>query len=126
MRARITVAPLVMILLAGCSFSSGDPVVDGWPVGPEIACSADPACPTLLATATIGFDRRNPGHPTVVNVTLHDEGATVDANGNLMITKRGGACCSVARFELTDGTVRAIGVGYPGISQTPMVVDYGP
>ncbi len=50
----------------------------------------------------------------------------MDANGNQVLTNRSGSCCSVARFELADGSVKAIGVGYPGISKTPVAVDYGP
>ncbi len=50
----------------------------------------------------------------------------MDADGNVILWTRSGACCSVARFELADGGVKAIGVGFPGVSTTPMAFDYGP
>jgi hypothetical protein len=131
MRRRIALAILVAAILTGCSFFVddpivGDPVIDGWPVGPEASCAQDQGCPVLLDTATIGLSRRDPGHPAIVAVTLHREGTLLDANGNQILMKRSGGCCSVARFELADGSVKAIGVGYPGISDTPMAFDYGP
>ena len=130
MKSRIARALLLAVALASCSHAVlppvRDPVVDGWPIGPEQACNADPRCPILLDTARIGLDRRDPGHPLVIRVSLHTEGVTLDANGKQILTKRSGGCCSVARFELADGSVRAIGVGYPGISETPMAIDFGP
>lgn len=57
---------------------------------------------------------------------LHNEGVTRDADGNTILHTRSGQCCRVVRFELADGSVRAIGVGFPGISDIPIAVDYGP
>jgi hypothetical protein len=57
----------------------------------------------------------------VVEQTLHEEGTA----GNVL-TNRSGACCWVARLRLVGGSVRAIGVGNPGISKEPVTVDYGP
>jgi hypothetical protein len=112
--------------VAGGSAFGGDPVVDTWPIGPEVACAVDRHCPALLVTARIGFDHRNPGHPAVVRVVLHQEGTTVNAKGERILVTRSGACCVVARFELADGSVAAIGVGYPGVSKRPMAFDEGP
>ena len=113
-------------VVANGSLPVGDPVVDSWPVGPDLDCAADGRCPALLATARIGFDLRNPGHPAVVRVVLHQEGTTVNAKGEHILVTRSGACCVVARFELADGSVAAIGVGYPGVSKIPIAIDKGP
>ena len=149
MKARIGLALVVLALIAACSSAAddldpgvaggsivagvsggpvpaGDPVVDTWPVGPELDCAADGRCPALLATASIGFDLRNPGHPAVVRVVLHREGTTVNVKGERILVTRSGSCCVVARFELADGSVAAIGVGFPGVSKIPMAVDQGP
>jgi hypothetical protein len=123
-RLAVAVA-LLTTAISGCAFDASDPVVDGWPIGPEGFCTTM-KCRALLDTAQIGFDRRDPEHPAVVRVVLHDEGMVVDEHGNRMLVMRSGSCCSVARFELADGSVRAIGVGYPGVSRTPVAVDYGP
>jgi hypothetical protein len=137
-KRRIGLALVVASILAACSSPIddpvvadgsafvGDPVVDTWPVGPEVACTPDRHCPALLATARIGFDHRDPAHPAVVRVVLHEEGTTVNARGERILVTRSGSCCVVARFELADGSVAAIGVGYPGVSKIPMAFDEGP
>ena len=119
------IASLVLVV-AGCFPASSDPVVDTWPVGPVICPGAgDVDCTGLLAEATDGLAKRNPRHAEVIQATLHSEGRIVEG-GVEVIVNRSGNCCYVARFELEDGTVRAIGVGYPGISTTPIAIDYGP
>jgi hypothetical protein len=137
-RWRLGLALVVAGLLVGCtsavddpvvadaSVLVGDPVLDTWPLGPELACTPDRHCPALMATARTGFDHRNPGHPAVVRVVLHQEGTTVNAKGEHILVTRSGSCCVVARFELADGTVAAIGVGYPGVSKIPIAIDQGP
>lgn len=113
------------VLLIACQVG-GDPVVNGWPIGREVPCSADARCTDFLATARAGLDLRDPGHPAVVRSTLHTEGATVDANGNRAIYARSGAIYVVVRFELADGSVKAIGVGAAGPDPTVMAFNYGP
>ena len=103
-----------------------DPVIDGWPVGRVMDCNRDATCADLAAAATAGLARRDPGHPAIVTLTLHDEGRVVNEDGEQVLFTRSGSCCSVARFALADGTVRAIGIGYPGISREPSAIDYGP
>jgi hypothetical protein len=123
----IAVVTLLAAVLAACSRPVSDPVVDGWPIGERRDCTARPwECNLLLAAARDRLALRDPGHPEIVQATLHMEGATVDADGNLLIQVRSGGCCSVARFELADGTIRALGVGYPGISDQLQTFDYGP
>ena len=116
---------LALVLLAGVAVWAMDSsyfgVVDGWPIGNEVNCSLEQRCDELLTAARTGLASRNPGHAEVVKQTLHEEGT----HGNVLTTRSGG-CCWVARFRLADGSVRAIGVGYPGISTEPATVDYGP
>jgi hypothetical protein len=141
---RLGLALVVAWLLVGCgpateepvvadgsavadgSVAVGDPVIDTWPVGPELVCTPDRQCPALIATARTGFDRRDPGHPAVIRVVLHREGTTVNAKGEHILVTRSGSCCVVARFELADGSVAAIGVGFPGVSTLPIAFDQGP
>ncbi len=118
---------LAAILLSACQFFvHGDPVVDSWPIGREIPCNEEARCMVFLATARAGLDARDPGHPAVVASTLHTEGATVDANGNRVVYARSGALYAVVRFELADGSAKAIGVGAAGPDPTLMAFDYGP
>ena len=37
---------------------------------------------------------------------------------------RSGGCCHVLVVELADGSTRAIGVGYPGISQEAVAIPW--
>ena len=37
-----------------------------------------------------------------------------------------GGCPAVAVFQLTDGSIRAIGVGTPGVARNAMSFDWGP
>lgn len=112
--------------LAACVPAPPATIIDGWAVGEAKVCPAgDERCFALLPEASRGLDRRDPGHPPVVRATLHEEGAYRSPGGSILLPIRSGDCCDVAVFELADGTTRAIGVGYPGISQVPMAIDYG-
>ncbi len=116
--AALGLAALTAALL-GCGLlpEPAAAVVDGWPIGPLVECRPDDRCPELLAAAVAGLARRDPGNAAIVRATLHREA---------VLSTRSGACCTVARFELADGTVRAIGVGYRGISRELTVIDRGP
>jgi hypothetical protein len=102
-------------------------IVDGWGIGAPYTCGAntdpDPECPcaALLPLAGHALDRRDPGHAPVVEAQLHEEGP--DAAGSPVIRS---SPFLVAVFRLADGSTRAIGVGYPGVSTEPMALDYGP
>ena len=121
------VVALIALLVLGCS-SPGppDPIVDGWPIGDTAVCQPEDHCDALLNEAIKGLARRDPGHADIVALALHDEGSLRDADGNTILITRSGQCCRVVRFELADGSVRAIGVGFPGVSDVPIAVDYGP
>lgn len=114
------IALAVLLTAAACAPLRESPVVDGWPVGDPLDCTTSGArCPELLAAATAGLGVRDPGHAPIVQATLHVEGVVFDDKGNQILWTRSGACCNVARFELADGSVRAMGVGYPGSPKTP-------
>jgi len=71
-------------------------------------------CSALIPLAKIALDRRDPGHFPIVASELRA----------LPITRS--SVFYAAVFRLADGSTRAIGVGYPGVSTTPMTIDYGP
>ena len=119
--------------MAGCG---GDPgpkpgsndVIDGWLVGPPTVCqdrvvTANDVevergrCVDLVAAAATALDRREPGHPTVVAMQLHKRLWPPNTAGGLQF---------VAVYSFADGSVRAIGVGWPGVATTPYTIDYGP
>ena len=111
------------IILAGCA-SASDKVVDGWGIGPPFTCpfvDPDRPCAALLPLAVEALERRDPGHLPIVSAELREEGP--DATGNLVVRS---TAFEVALFRLADGSMRAIGVGYPGVATEPMALDYGP
>lgn len=122
----LAVALIALSLLACSSPGPPDPIVDGWPIGAKTVCLREFRCDELLNEAIAGLARRDPGHADIVAFALHDEGSLRDADGNTILITRSGQCCRVVRFELADGSVRAIGVGFPGVSDIPRAVDYGP
>jgi hypothetical protein len=100
--------------------SPPDPVVDTWPIGPELHCEEANRCAELTSVGLDGLAARDPGHAPVVSTSLHTEGALVDAQGRRVMNMRSGGPFGVLVVVLGDGTTHAIGVGYPGISQTAM------
>ena len=89
----------------------GDPVVDGWPVGGvSTDCVEKGLCSAIIDTARQELDRRNPGHPAVVDVTIHDLGIAVDAQSRLVPTTTSGTIWIVL-FTLADGKTVAVDVG---------------
>lgn len=105
----------------------GDRVVDGWPIGVPLACEDVARCQILGQVAREGLDQYYAGHAEIAEFGLHSEGMTVDPEtGDKILVTRSGACCEVALFRLADGTEHALGVGYPGISTTPMAFPDGP
>lgn len=116
---------LIALSLLGCS-SPRPPVtvVDGWPIGSPAVCLQGARCDELLNEAIAGLARRDPGHADIVASALHEEELRTD--GDRLLLQRTGNCCRVVRFELAHGSVRAIGVGFPGVSDMPIAIDYGP
>jgi hypothetical protein len=85
------------------------------------------SCRHLVDLATESLGRRDPAHPAIVGATVHGEGTYLGEDGLIILNTRSGACCQVVVFELDGGGFAAIGVGRPGISQTPIALDgYGP
>jgi len=129
---RIPLAAFLVLLALGvpaCGLfrEPADPVIDGWPIGNEVDCASRTDCGRLLWLARERLDQRNPGHAAVTRVSLNVEGSLVDpVTGDQILLTRSGGAPLIAVFELEDGSVTAIGVGYPGISREPMVFDTGP
>ena len=101
--------------------------IDGWPVG-EAGCEdrvvtsgddveiARGRCTDLLTAATSELDQADTGHAAVQSAALHRNVAMHGDGGRQY----------VAVFGLADGTMRAIGVGWVGVSTEPTAVEYGP
>ena len=106
---------------------TGDRVVDGWPIGAPLECEDAARCQALTTVAGEGLDQHYPQHAEIVGFGLYSEGMRVDPEtGNAILVNRSGSCCDVALFRLADGTEHALGVGFPGISTTPMAFPEGP
>ncbi len=115
------------VIACGLLREPPDPIVDGWSVGREVTCDADTDCAPLLRLARDHLDRRIPEHAAVVRASLHGLGTRIDpATGDRILTTTSGGPVRVAVFELEDGTLAAVGVGYPSISREPMVFDPAP
>lgn len=118
--------------MVGCALvpsppPSADRLVDSWPVGEPYTCESAAQCEDLRKVALEGLDEYYAGHADVVGLELHREGVRIDpATGNVLLAVRSGNCCQVALFRLSDGTERALGVGYPGIATEPMAFPEGP
>jgi hypothetical protein len=110
------------VVACGLLREPADAVIDGWTVGTEVSFF-DSERELLLGLARDHLDRRDRGHAPVVRATLHIEGGLIDpATGQQILRTRSGGAPRIAVFELADGTVTAIGVGYPGISREPVVL----
>lgn len=117
---------LMAAVIVACQSLPANTIIDGWSVGADRNCRDVPHCDALIPAAIEGFDQFYPGHPPVVSLTLHNEGLYPYPNGALGRIFRSGGFPTVALFHLADGSIRAIAVGYPGISRTPMAFDHGP
>lgn len=116
-------ALVVGAVLGGCGLQPSR-VVDTWPVGDPLACVPEDRCPELVAAGLAGLAARD-GELAVVATWLHHEAARVDpVTGDQILSTRSGSCCDVLLVRLADGSERAIGVGFPGISQEPVVFDW--
>ena len=119
----ILLSALLALITIGCGLGR-DPVIDTWPIGEVIDC-VSARCEEEVRVALVGLAARDPGHAAVVSTRLHNEGALFDpGSGNQVLMTRSGACCHVLVAELADGTTRAIGVGYPGISPTAVAIPW--
>ena len=131
LRERLSVGPatlgamavVVAVALGAVALGSGTgvapgAVIDGWAIGAPATCNdGDPVrpCAALLPLARSRLDTRDPGHAPVVASELRQE--RVNARTFILY---------IAVFKLADGSLKAIGVGYPGVSTTPGTLDYGP
>ncbi len=120
---------LVVVLLgglvAGSCAPAADPIIDTWPVGEAVDCAETPSCDELTRVGLAGLNERDPGHAPVVAARLHTEGAFVDpTTGDTILVVRSGGCCQVLVVRLMDGSTRAIGVGFPGISDKAVAIPW--
>ena len=59
-------------------------------------------------------------------MTLHSQGKVTDNLGREIYRTSEASGIWVARFDLADGGVRAIGIGYVGIRESGLsIIDYG-
>ena len=106
--------------ILGCG---GPTVIDSWPIGPLTNDCLRGSCEDMIVAATARLEVRDPGHADVSKVEIHELAQQVDAQGRTILTTMSGGPPRVVLFELADGSRRAIGVGYPGVSQTPVAFD---
>lgn len=115
----------LLALVSGACREDASPVIDTWPVGERLDCDDARTCDELVAVGLVGLTDRDPGHAPVVSARLHHEGVVVDpSTGHRILMIRSGGCCHVLVVELADGSTRAIGVGYPGISQEAVAIPW--
>ena len=110
------------VAMAACRPVS-DPVIDSWPIGAPTSDCVRGSCEVMIDAAGARLDIRDRGPADVVKVTIHEIGRFVNAQGQVVLTTSSGGPPRVVVFELADGTRRAIGVGYPGISEDPVAMD---
>ena len=108
---------------AACCGRRPIPVVDGWPIGPELDCTTRDDCAHAAGLARERLDRRDSGPCRRLGGQPAPRGHAPrpsDRRAHPADPQR--RIPVIAVFELGDGTMTAIGVGYPGISREPIVV----
>lgn len=111
------------LAIVACGAPRSDPTIDTWPIGASTSDCLRGSCEVMIDAARVRLDIRNRGHADVVTATIHEVGKFVNAQGQTVLTNGSGGSPRVVVFELADGTRRAIGVGYPGISRDPVAMD---
>ena len=125
-RASVVALLALAALLAACAPADPDRVVDGWPIGERLDCGTTD-CASYLSVASGGLERRDRSSASIVDSALHRQGTyELETGGMYLAVCSGGQCPLVAVFTLSDGSIRAIGVGDPGISTELRVSDWGP
>jgi hypothetical protein len=63
----------MLTIVSGCA---GPAAVDGWPIGALADCRGARAadCRALIDAASGALSQREPGHPPIVSIELHEEG----------------------------------------------------
>ena len=121
----VSLAFLLAVALGGCTLLPQTNIVNGWSVGPVLACG-DQRCRDEIPVARAALDEYYPNHPELIALEIHEEGGYRDALGNIVLATRSGGCCEVALFRFADGSVWAIGVGYVGVNDFPSAVPEAP
>ncbi len=127
-RLRALAGLLASLVLAACNLGAVPGQVDGWSIGGHVSCApADARCQQMIEVATKRLDQRDPGHPAVAIVTVHEEGLYPnDEGGGEGFIIRSGGPPTVIVFVLEDGSRRAIGVKYVLTNDVPTTYDHGP
>ena len=121
----LAVAGLWVVLVAtGCSPRVGDPVIDTWPVGLPVDCALLVRGADLVEVVLAGLGVGDGHDDSVVSAVLHDEGTFLLPDGQQVLMTRSGGCCMVLVVTYDDGSTRAIGVGFPGISETAVAIPW--
>lgn len=108
-------------LLLGCATPRDSSVIDGWEIGPPVSCddSEPPTrCQALVPFAVRALDHLQPGHAPIDTATLYE---WLPARDRVY----SGGAPQVVVIELADGTIRAIGVDYFGVSSLPTILEMG-
>jgi hypothetical protein len=113
-----------LLVAAGACASPETAVIDTWRVGATLDCG-DARCRTALDAGLRGLTVRDRGQAPVESASLHAQATCRDpATGQEILSTRSGGPIWVLVATLADGSTHAIGVGYPGISQDPVVFDW--
>jgi hypothetical protein len=118
---RLAWLPVVAALLLGCATPRDASVIDGWEIGPSVSCDhggSPTRCEALVPFAVRALDRLHPGHAPIDTATLHE---WLPARDRVY----SGGPPQVVVIELADGTIRAIGVDYFGVSSLPTILEMG-
>lgn len=119
--ARLVWLLVVAAPLLGCATPQDSSVIDGWEIGPSVSCDVyEPPtrCQALVPFAVRAFDRFHPGHAPIDTATLHE---WLPARDRVY----SGGPPQVVVIELADGTIRATGVDYFGVSSLPTILEMG-
>lgn len=115
----------IATLVAACGPVGPSPVVDGWPIGNPFVCAHE-RCAPYVEIAIDGLRARDAGHAPIIGTSLHELGVMIGKEGKQVLLVYSGGPPSVVLFQLADGTTRAIGVKYSGISKEASSMAWGP
>jgi hypothetical protein len=128
-RSRFVIGLVAAVVLASCGagHESANGQVDGWSIGEGGPCTADVVrCEQMVDEATRHLAEREPNHPLIVAVTVHQDGLYPNLDGDLGVIFRSGGPPTIVLFRLADGTRRAMGLKYVLTDEIPTIFDHGP
>jgi hypothetical protein len=110
---------LLVCLLIGCAAAPvGDPVINGFAVGPATTkcdwTTPDPGCVTTIDIAARELEVVDQGHPRIRQAIVHDVGTYGRSPNPRVAFLQTGGRLQVVVFDYADGTRQAIGVSCRG------------